>query len=62
MTEEKVASEKKYLDDFEARLKEDHQQATARFEAIETHMAEERTRRELGEKLWRVLYPKDGDK
>lgn len=24
------------------------------------HMAEERSRRELGEKLWAVLYPKSG--
>ena len=26
-----------------------------------SHMAEERARRELGDKLWKVLYPEKGD-
>lgn len=38
------------------------QSVTGHVSTIETHMAEERARRDLGEKLWRVLYPKDGDK
>lgn len=26
---------------------------------IESHLAEQRARQELGEKLWRIIYPKD---